>query len=63
MTWLSTLASHMQHNQYYRGHSIIKDKDEASTACQYRNLKGIRYCSLIYGSQILARNKDKFDNY
>lgn len=49
------LTSHMKHNQYHRGHSIIKDKDEASTACWHRNLKGIRYCFLICGSQILAR--------
>lgn len=37
----------MKHNQYERGHNTIKDKDEASIACWYRNLKGIRYCPLI----------------
>lgn len=45
--WLSTLASNMKHNQYHRGHNTIKDTDEASIACWYRNLKGIRYCLLI----------------
>lgn len=63
ISWISTLASHMKHNPYHRGHSIITDKDEVSTACWHRNLKGIRYCSLMYESQILAREKDKSDNY
>lgn len=45
--WLSTLAGNMKHNQYHRDHNTIKDKDEASIAHRYRNLKGIRYCLLI----------------
>lgn len=44
---LSTLASNTKHNQYHRGHNTMKDKEEASIACWYRNLKGIRYCPLI----------------
>lgn len=45
--WVSTLASNTKHNQYHRGHNTIKDKEKASIACWYRNLKGIRYCPLI----------------